>query len=200
MAAQEGAADLETTDVIICGCGPTGALLSGLLGRDKVRNVVLEKEKEVVTDPRGIALDEDGIRLLQELGLHDKVHTEIAQAIGWTYFTSGKEGLMTRPFMQMNMGLTAGTGHVGVIAHKQPIMEKHLRLAAQRCSGSELRLGSTLLGIEEDNDWIYVKYANEKGSECTIRAKFLVGADGKTGYTRKHYLEPKGVSMQTVSG
>ncbi len=192
---------MDTTDVIICGCGPTGALLSGLLGRFNVKNVVLEREKEVVTDPRGIALDEEGIRLLQELGLYDKIHGEIAQHIQWTYFTSGKQGLMTTPFLGMNLGTTeGGTGHVGVIAHKQPLMEKYLRLAATSSPSSQLRLGSTVVGIEEDAEWIQAKYINDDGAERTIRGKFLVGADGKTGFTRKHYLEPKGVLLQTLSG
>lgn len=74
MAAQE---ETETTNVIICGCGPTGALLSAYLGRASVHHVVLEKEPAITTDPRGIALDEDGIRLLQGLGLYDKVFTDI---------------------------------------------------------------------------------------------------------------------------
>ena len=67
----------EATHVIICGCGPTGALLSAYLGRASVHNVVLEREPEITTDPRGIALDEDGIRYLQGLGLYDKIFTDI---------------------------------------------------------------------------------------------------------------------------
>lgn len=68
----------EETGVIICGGGPTGALLSAMLGRMKVPNVILEKQVEITTDPRGIALDEDGIRLLQAVGVYDKVFTQIA--------------------------------------------------------------------------------------------------------------------------
>jgi hypothetical protein len=67
----------ETTDVIVIGCGPTGALLTALLGGFAVPNVVLEKEALITEDPRGIALDEDGIRLLQAVGLYDKIYTEI---------------------------------------------------------------------------------------------------------------------------
>ena len=67
----------ETTDVLICGGGPTGALLSALLGQLRVSNVVLEREPEITTDPRGIALDEDGIRLLQAIGVYDQIYTEI---------------------------------------------------------------------------------------------------------------------------
>ena len=201
MASPEEIEHLETTDVIICGCGPTGALLSALLGQMSVKNVVLEREKEVVTDPRGIALDEDGIRLLQEVGIYDKVHTEIGQHMEWVLFTSGKQGLNTRPFMKMRLGTTeGGTGHVAIISHKQPAMEKNIRLAAGRCLSSQIRLGTTIIGMEEDNDWVYAQYADDNGTTRRIRAKFLVGADGKTGFTRKQYLERKGVHMETLSG
>lgn len=71
------ATGMETTDVLICGCGPTGAMLSAYLGRIGVANVVLEKEKSITTDPRGIALDEDGIRLLQGLGVYDDIFSDI---------------------------------------------------------------------------------------------------------------------------
>ena len=70
-------AEWESTDVIICGCGPTGAMLSGYLGRYSVDNVVLERGENITTDPRGIALDEDGIRLVQGLGIYDRIFTEI---------------------------------------------------------------------------------------------------------------------------
>ena len=68
---------VEQTGVIICGGGPTGALLSALLGRAQIPNVVLEREPDITTDPRGIALDEDGIRILQSIGVYDKIFTEI---------------------------------------------------------------------------------------------------------------------------
>lgn len=67
----------ETTDVVIVGCGPTGALLSALLGDFGIKNIVLEKQPDITDDPRGITLDEDAIRLLQALGLYDKIYTEI---------------------------------------------------------------------------------------------------------------------------
>lgn len=63
--------------MVICGCGPTGAMLSAYLGKFDVPNIVLEREAAITTDPRGIALDEDGIRLLQGLALYDKIYSEI---------------------------------------------------------------------------------------------------------------------------
>lgn len=67
----------ETTDVVVVGCGPTGALLTTLLGSFNIPNIVLEREAGITEDPRGIALDEDGIRLLQAVGIYDKIYTEI---------------------------------------------------------------------------------------------------------------------------
>ena len=69
--------DCETTDVLICGCGPTGALLASYLGQANIANVIIEKEGGITTDPRGIALDEDGIRLVQGLGLYENIFTNI---------------------------------------------------------------------------------------------------------------------------
>ena len=61
---------------------------------------------------------------------------------------------------------------------------------------SELRVGSTLHAIEETSEHVVVTYSTNRGERKSIRAKFIVGADGKTGFTRKKYLEPKGVTME----
>lgn len=192
-----------TTEVIICGCGPTGALLSALLGRKSIPNVVIEREREIVTDPRGIALDEDGIRLLQEIGIYDKVYSEIGEPISHLWFTSGKDGLMTKPFMHVDLSTThGGSGHVGGICHRQPVMEKYVRQSAMACPASELKLGCTVTQIEETDDHVRVKYTDDSmgGVEKSIKGKFLVGADGKTGFTRKMYLEKRGVVLESVPG
>lgn len=64
---------------------------------------------------------------------------------------------------------------------------------------SDLRVQSTLLSISEDEDWVYVRYTDKDGQEHRIRSRFFVGADGKTGYTRKCYLEPRGISISLGS-
>lgn len=71
---------MEETGVIVCGGGPTGVVLSALLGTLKVPNIVLEREKDITNDPRGIALDEDGIRILQAIGIYDRIFTEMGSS------------------------------------------------------------------------------------------------------------------------
>ena len=65
------------TDVVICGCGPTGAMLAAYLGQMSIPHIVIERESDITTDPRGIALDEDGIRMLQGIGIYDHIYSEI---------------------------------------------------------------------------------------------------------------------------
>ena len=74
-------------------------------------------------------------------------------------------------------------------------MEKHLRAAIDP-TVAELRSGSTVVAIEEDDKSIFVHYESAQRGRHMIKAKFLVGADGKTGFVRKKYLEPKGITME----
>lgn len=191
----------ETTDVVICGCGPTGAMLSGYLGRFHVPNIVLEKDPDITTDPRGIALDDDGIRLLQGLGFYDKVFAEIGMCIGAMNFIGGKKKtLATKPFLVLEYAnAEGGTSHPGVILHKQPFIEKYLRKTITDGKDGSLRVNNTVTAISEDENWVYVTYTEKSGAERKTRAKFLVGADGKTGFTRKKYLEPKGIKMEKTA-
>jgi 2-polyprenyl-6-methoxyphenol hydroxylase-like FAD-dependent oxidoreductase len=69
--------EIEETSIIIVGGGPTGALLSAFLGQLEVPNVLLEREDDITTDPRGIALDYDGLRLLQAISMNHRSFTRI---------------------------------------------------------------------------------------------------------------------------
>ena len=108
--------------------------------------------------------------------------------------------LSKKPFMAMDYGTTeGGTGHVGFICHKQPALERAIRDAIDRNSFSQIRENSTVNSIAEDEDMVYVKYSDINGAERRIRARFFVGADGKTGFTRKKYLEPRGIKLERCS-
>lgn len=59
-----------------------------------------------------------------------------------------------------------------------------------------LRSGCSVTHLSESEEWTYCEYTDAEGKTHHIRSKFFVGADGKTGYTRKRYLEPKGIQME----
>ncbi|PVH96296.1 FAD/NAD(P)-binding domain-containing protein [Periconia macrospinosa] len=192
---------IETTDVVICGCGPTGAMLGNLLARHSIRTIILERDQDLNTDPRGIALDEDGIRYLQACGIYDKIFTDIGQCMLKMNFIGGlHHDLSAKPFLALNMETSdGGTGHPGFMAHKQPAIEKHLRAKLKSYNNAQFRPSSTLKSIHEDEEWVYATYTDASGQDRKIQSRFLVGADGKTGFVRKKYLEPRGVRLERVS-
>jgi 2-polyprenyl-6-methoxyphenol hydroxylase-like FAD-dependent oxidoreductase len=117
-------------------------------------------------------------------------------------FISGiTSDLQKKPLLSMNYSTSeGGTGHCGFICHKQPFLEKAIRDVIEASEYSTLRTSSTVKAIEEDDNYVYVDYTNGQGGTRRIRASFLVGADGKTGYVRKKYLEPKGIVMEQCEG
>lgn len=96
----------------------------------------------------------------------------------------------------MNEQTEGGTGHVGFICHKQPALERSLRVAMDSTHHSDLRPGATVTNIWEGDAWVYCQYTDANGADRRVRSKFLVGADGKTGFTRKRYLESQGIKME----
>jgi 2-polyprenyl-6-methoxyphenol hydroxylase-like FAD-dependent oxidoreductase len=53
-----------------------------------------------------------------------------------------------------------------------------------------------MVEIYEKGDYVYSQYRDAQGNIRTLKSRFLVGADGKTGFTRKNFLEPLGVHME----
>jgi 2-polyprenyl-6-methoxyphenol hydroxylase-like FAD-dependent oxidoreductase len=114
----------------------------------------------------------------------------------FNFVTGTGSDLRQKPLLSMKYGTTeGGTGHVGFICHKQPAMERAIRDKLGETKGCHLRVESEVVGIFEDSDHVYVDYKRADGSIHKIKARFLVGTDGKKGYVRKMYLEPKGIEM-----
>lgn len=115
----------------------------------------------------------------------------------FNFVTGSEPDLYKKPLLSMDYTTSeGGTGHVGVISHKQPAMEKAIRERISALPSSEVRAGATLTSISEDAERVVVEYQDAEGDTRKLAAAFLVGADGKTGYVRKRYLEPKGVIME----
>lgn len=96
--------------------------------------------------------------------------------------------------------LIGPTAHVGYISHKQPVLEQTIRDVIKSCKASSFRSSCTVTGIEESGGDVRAYYDDAQGHPRTIKGRYLVGADGKTGFVRKKYLEPKGIEMLRCEG
>lgn len=71
-----------------------------------------------------------------------------------------------------------------------------MRDAVEAESLCELRQSCTVVAIEDQKDSMLIRYVDPEDSKQTIRCSYLVGADGKKGIVRKHFLEPKAGIVQ----
>lgn len=118
------------------------------------------------------------------------------------YFVNTTESDMHKaPFTSVDISTSDGsTGHPGFLCHKQPELERVIRSSFQDGPYSQLKSGCVVTAIEEDSESVTVQYEDSQKHSKTIRGRFLVGADGKTGFVRKKYLEPRGITMDVCEG
>lgn len=117
------------------------------------------------------------------------------------FVTGIHSDLYKKPMLSVdNSTSEGGTGHVGVILHKQPAMERAIRSVIENSEYSQLRGGCTVTAISEDSTSVTVRYCTSNNQTKFVKGKFLVGADGKTGFVRKNYLERRGVTLDRCEG
>ncbi|KAJ4350317.1 uncharacterized protein N0V89_008938 [Didymosphaeria variabile] len=183
---------MEDTQVVIVGAGPSGLVLGLTLAMLKIRVVILEKTKGITEDPRGVYLTGDAVRILQDLGIEDDMH-KIGHVVDQIIFHQGS--ITDSPFYAIDVGIKNTLEQVAAqgMLQSQPKLESALRNAVQRipqwCS---LREGCTVVGrSSEDPPIVEYEDDNAQGEKRQIQCQWLVGADGKTGIVRKHFLEPR---------
>jgi 3-(3-hydroxy-phenyl)propionate hydroxylase len=164
-------------DVLIAGYGPVGAALAGLLGRYGVRTLVIDRAPGVVMSPRAIALDNEALRILQQVGLgeHDFARLPIPHVV----LRSPRFG----EFARLNTSRRID-GHPMLVTFFQPDLERALRANAEAQATTTAQTGVELLRFEEDADGVLAVLRTAEGAEQHVRARFLVGADGANSTIR----------------
>ena len=76
-------------------------------------------------------------------------------------------------------------------------LERQLRKQLALIPACKIYEGCEVISRTEYPDDLVIEYRSATGNMDRIRSRFLVGADGKRGVVRKHFLEPEGVEQQT---
>lgn len=160
----------EAFDVIIAGCGPTGAMLAAELRLHDVRVLVLEKETEPKSFTRIVGLHVRSIELMAMRGLLDRVleHGRKRPAAG--FFAA-----IDKPAPK---GLDSA--HAYLLGIPQPVLERLLEEHASEL-GAQVRHGCAVVGFEQDDEGVTVDLDNGE----RLRARYLVGCDGGRSTVRK---------------
>ncbi|KAI1340073.1 monooxygenase-like protein [Xylariaceae sp. FL0016] len=188
---------MESTEVIIVGAGPAGLALALSLAKLEVKSVVLEKEPEITHDPRGVFLTHDACRILWNLGLGGEMYDVGYENCLANFHISS---FSQKPFHQLDTRYdTCLQALPNGMFQIQPRLEAALRKKVNESPFCEVRCGCAVVSREDRGTSILAKYTNPTGQEQTIEGQFIIGADGKTGVIRKHFLEPEAGIQQVYS-
>ncbi|MFI7669471.1 rifampin monooxygenase [Nocardia sp. NPDC049526] len=157
-------------DVIIAGCGPTGAMLAAELRLHDVRVLVLEKEPEPVSFVRIVSLHIRSLELMAMRGLLDRILERGRQRpVGGIFAAIPKpapEGL--------------DSAHAYLLGIPQPVINHLLEEHAIEL-GAQVRSGCAVAGFEQDGEGVTVELADGE----RLRSRYLVGCDGARSTVRK---------------
>lgn len=167
-------------DVLIVGGGPTGVTLGLLLARSDVRTVVIDKAAEIYPLPRAAHIDHETIRTFQSLGLADAIAATCRLSERYDFQNAGGETLMRFEGIDQ---IGPGGWPVGNMIH-QPSIEFILRDSARNQTDFELKTSWRYVSHEENGDGICATISTP-GGEVTVRARYLIGADGARSAVRE---------------
>ena len=168
------------TNVCVVGAGPAGLLLALLLAKRGVDVLVLEGHVTFDREFRGEILQPSAIRLLDVLGLLDRIlsepHVKLTEAV---YRINGR---------------TAGSFDWARIVPEypyavwmpQPSLLSALRARGERFPGFRCWMGARVDGlVEQDGKIVGVRGTRGGTDRFEVRADVVVGADGRHSIVRR---------------
>jgi rifampicin monooxygenase len=157
-------------DVIIAGCGPTGAMLAAELRLHEVRVLVLEKETQPASFVRIVGLHIRTLELMAMRGLLDRILPHGRQRPAAGFFAAIDKPAprnLDSPYAYL-----LGIPHPVIVG----LLEEHaIEL------GASVRRGRAVTGVEQDDDGVTVELSDGE----RLRSRYLVGCDGGRSTVRK---------------
>ena len=177
--------DTIHTDVLVVGTGPAGATAALTLATLGVEHMVVTKYRWTANTPRAHITNQRTVEIFRDLGIEDdiKANGTPQHLMGDTVFCTSLSGdeigrvrtWGTHPARQADYTLASPCTHCDLPQTLlEPILVGH---AAAR--GSRIRFDTEYLGLTQRDDDVEVRVRDRiSGSEYTIVARYVIGADG----------------------
>ncbi|MDH6283107.1 FAD-dependent monooxygenase [Prescottella agglutinans] len=172
--------DAEHVPVLIVGAGAGGLATSALLVKHGVRSLLVEKRREIFIYPKARNLSFRTLEILRGLGLADEVHA-VAEGVSDMVVKPALNSPVQKPalgvaeiFAQFDELSPEPSAQYFPQSKLEPVL-----LAYTRGHGSEVRYGTSLSSFEQDDTGVTAVLRDlDSGTERTVRADYLVAADG----------------------
>lgn len=163
-----------TTQVCIVGGGPAGLTLGLDLARRGCRVVVVEQSAKYTRHFRGESVSPDSVRLLDRLGLLQKISAKLNYEETERFEISDGG----RPVLAVDFRDLSPTGYLPIELPQQVLLEV-LAEAAEAEESFTLLRRSTAVELLEEGGRVTGVRCNGPGGATDIRADLTVGADGR---------------------
>ena len=173
------------TDVLIVGSGPAGSAAGLLLSSYGIENTLITKYRWTANTPRAHITNQGAMEVFRDLGID---HEVVAKAtpqhkMGTTVFCESLAGEElsrlrtwgTDPRRAADYALASPTSMCDI---PQTLLEPIL-LNNAAARGTRISFDSEYTSLEQDEDGVTVTVRDRRtGQTSTVRAKYLIGADG----------------------
>ena len=185
-------------DIIIVGCGPTGAIASLTLSNMGLKVAVIEKNAKPYPLPRAIALNGFSMNIIKDILEEKWAEFNYTPAVEVGYVLSKEK--MDEPFGKMQPPLIHNKlldlddyGFLNFF--NQPQLEELLRIKITEKDNITTFFNHSALVMWESSNQNHIKIENLKnGNTRELTSKYLIGADGGGSFVRKQI----GANLKTL--
>lgn len=164
-------------DVIIVGAGPVGLAAALFLGQQNARVLLLERERAAYPFPRAVHLDDESLRILEQIGLFPELSEALAPFQTALFLDRHR-----RPFWREDFGhLSQPNGFAPRNWFHQPALEQLMQERLRQLPTVHFYEKTSVTSLR-----IRDKYTEVQSSEAkTFWGRFVLGADGGRSTVRQ---------------
>ncbi|MEU4209215.1 FAD-dependent monooxygenase [Streptomyces sp. NPDC026206] len=173
------ATETSSTDVCVVGGGPAGLTLALLLLRSGVRVTLIERSASLERAYRGEILQPGGLALLDQLGV-------LAPAAARGGYALDRFQLVERDRVLLDIDYASlPTPHRSMLSIPQRHVLEELLGRCRTFDGFRALSGYRVTSLVEEGGAVRGAVADGRGRRRTVRARCVVGADGRFSKTRR---------------